>query len=327
MHPKDAYVRFRAVHKRFGDVVALDDFSLDIGTGEIFVLLGPSGCGKSTALQLANRLLEPDSGDITVGGESVAELDPVGLRRNIGYVIQQIGLFPHRTVAANVGTVCRLLGWSRTDTQSRVETLMDLVGLPFNEYGARYPSELSGGQQQRVGVARALAVDPPLLLMDEPFAALDPQIRRSLQVEFRSWVERLGTTVLFVSHDVDEALVLGDRLGVMATAGNLAQVGTPLEVLAAPATDQVRAFLGPDRALKRLSVTPIDLQDLAPCSDVHAPRIGPEDSLQTALLSLLTNDVAAITVAAEGQQPLGELTMADLGKQARLAHAAFETWS
>lgn len=327
MHPKDAYVRFRAVHKSFGDVVALDDFSLNIKTGEIFVLLGPSGCGKSTALQLANRLLEPDSGDITVGGESVTELDPVALRRSIGYVIQQIGLFPHRTVAANVGTVCRLLGWSRTDTQSRVETLMDLVGLPFDEFGARYPSELSGGQQQRVGVARALAVDPPLLLMDEPFAALDPQIRRSLQLEFRSWVERLGTTVLFVSHDVDEALVLGDRLGVMATAGHLAQVGTPLEVLAAPATDQVRAFLGPDRALKRLSVTPIDLQDLARCSDVNAPRIQPGDSLQTALLSLLTNDVAAIIVAAENQEPLGELTMAALGKQARLAHAAFDTWS
>jgi osmoprotectant transport system ATP-binding protein len=327
MHPKDAYLQFHGVHKNFGDVVALDDFSLDIGTGEIFVLLGPSGCGKSTALQLANRLLEPDSGDITVGGQSVAELDPVDLRRGIGYVIQQIGLFPHRTVAANVGTVCRLLGWSRTDTQSRVETLMDLVGLPFDEYATRYPSELSGGQQQRVGVARALAVDPPLLLMDEPFAALDPQIRRSLQVEFRSWVERLGTTVLFVSHDVDEALVLGDRLGVMATAGHLAQVGTPLEVLAAPINDQVRAFLGPDRALKRLSVTSIDTDDLAPITDPSAPRVLPDDSLQTALLSLLTNDVPAICVAAPGEDPIGELTMADVGKQARLAHAAFDTWN
>jgi osmoprotectant transport system ATP-binding protein len=327
MHPKDAYLQFDAVDKKFGDVVALDNFSLDIGAGEIFVLLGPSGCGKSTALQLANRLLDPDSGSIIVGGESITEVDPVQLRRGIGYVIQQIGLFPHRTVAANVGTVCRLLGWSRTDTQSRVETLMDLVGLPFADYGSRYPSELSGGQQQRVGVARALAVDPPLLLMDEPFAALDPEIRRNLQVEFRSWVERLGTTVLFVSHDVDEALILGDRLGVMATAGHLAQVGTPLEVLTAPVDDQVRAFLGPDRALKRLSVTPIDVQGLAPCSDPSAPRIRPEDSLQTAMLSLLTNDVPAIAVAAAGDEPLGELTMADVGKQARLAHAAFETWS
>lgn len=323
MHPTDEYLSFRQVSKAFADHPVLRDFNLSIRTGEVFVLLGPSGCGKSTALQLANRLLECDSGSIEVAGQDIADRDPAELRRSIGYVIQQVGLFPHRNVSANVGTVCRLIGWTKTATQDRVETLLDLVGLPVDEYGARYPHELSGGQQQRVGVARALAVDPPLLLLDEPFAALDPQIRRSLQVDFRSWVDRLGTTVLFVSHDVDEALILADRMGVMGPDGRLAQVGTPLEILAAPADDQIRAFLGPDRALKRLSVTPIDSSDLSPLADASAPRIPSNATLHTALLTLLTNDVPAVTVVSDSNEPLGELSLLDIGRQARLA----DVWS
>jgi osmoprotectant transport system ATP-binding protein len=323
MHSTDDYLRFHGVGKSFGDNPVLSGFDLTIRQSEVFVLLGPSGCGKSTALQLANRLLDCDSGRIEIDGQDISALNPVDVRRRIGYVIQQIGLFPHRTVTANVGTVCRLLGWTKAATHDRVETLLDLVGLPLDEFGHRYPHELSGGQQQRVGVARALAVDPPLLLLDEPFAALDPQIRRSLQIEFRSWVERLGTTVLFVSHDVDEALILADRMGVMGSEGRLAQVGTPLEILAAPASDSIRDFLGPDRALKRLSVTPIDTDALAPSSNPAGQAISREASLQTALLTLLTLDIPVVNVVGAGDVVLGELSMPDIGRQARLA----DVWS
>jgi osmoprotectant transport system ATP-binding protein len=321
MHPTEAYLNFRDVDKSFGATKVLHGFSLGIQRGEIFVLLGPSGCGKSTALQLANRLLTPDAGTIDIDSVNIASLDAVALRRRIGYVIQQIGLFPHRTVAANVGTVCRLLGWSKTATTERVETLMELVGLPYTEYGDRYPHELSGGQQQRVGVARALAVDPPLLLMDEPFAALDPQIRRSLQLEFRTWVSRLKTTVMFVSHDVDEALVLADRIGIMATAGVIDDIGTPLDVLTQPSTDAVRAFLGPDRALKRLSVTPIVTTDLVTPGMPNAPVIQESASLHDALRTLLQDGVDEVHVINESGQVRGALTMSQLGEQARVAHS------
>jgi osmoprotectant transport system ATP-binding protein len=321
MHPKENYLQFSGVHKSFGDVSVLSDFTLDVARGEIFVLLGPSGCGKSTALQLANRLLDLDAGSIHIDGVDISTMDPVLLRRQIGYVIQQIGLFPHRSVAANIGTVCRLVGWPSSAIEPRVETLMELVGLPYAEYRKRYPHELSGGQQQRVGVARALAVDPPILLMDEPFAALDPQIRRAIQVEFRSWVTRLGTTVVFVSHDVDEALILGDRIGVMGTSGILADVGTPLEVLTHPSTDQVRSFLGPDRALKRLSVTPLDPTALAAPNLAHAPQVPCDASLHEAMTSLLTNDVAEVHIVDTHGAIMGALTMASVGEQARISHS------
>lgn len=321
MHPKDVYVRYSHVRKSFGATSVLTDFTLDIHRGEVFVLLGPSGCGKSTALQLTNRLLSADGGTICVDGTDIEALDAVPLRRQIGYVIQQIGLFPHRTVAANIATMCELQQWPKDATRERVETLMELVGLPFAEYRNRYPHELSGGQQQRVGVARALAVDPPLLLLDEPFAALDPQIRRTLQVEFRSWVSRLGTTVVFVSHDVDEALVLADRIGVLGSAGRLVQVGSPLEILARPADDDVRAFLGPDRALKRLSVTPIDSTRLQPSTDPTAPHVSIDQTLHTALLLLLGEGVPSVNVCDEQRHVLGSLTMEDVASQARRAYA------
>jgi osmoprotectant transport system ATP-binding protein len=323
VHPTDVYVRFDAVNKSFGTTSVLNDFTLEIHRGEIFVLLGPSGCGKSTVLQLANRLLAADSGVISIDGSAIADTDPVALRRRIGYVIQQIGLFPHRTVADNIGTLCTLLRWPPDAVRDRVETLMELVGLPYAQYRGRYPHELSGGQQQRVGVARALAVDPPLLLMDEPFAALDPQIRRSLQREFRSWVDRLGTTVIFVSHDVDEALVVADRLGVMGARGQLTQVGTPLEILAEPADDAVRAFLGPERALKRLSVTPIDRSRLREHSNSTGPSVPATASLHEALLALLTEDASRVRVIDERGLSIGELSMADIGDQARSA----DVWS
>lgn len=319
MHPTDAYLRFHEVDKSFESTHVLRNFNLGIRQGEIFVLLGPSGCGKSTALQLANGLLLPDAGTVHVDHVDIASLNPVELRRRIGYVIQQIGLFPHRTVAGNIGTVCRLLGWSKSDTIARVETLMDLIGLPYEQYAKRYPHELSGGQQQRVGVARALAVDPPLLLMDEPFAALDPQIRRALQLEFRSWVTRLGTTVMFVSHDVDEAVVLADRIGVMASTGELGDVGTPLDILTQPASDEVRAFLGPDRVLKQLSVTPVSAGNLITPGLDDAPTLEATASLHDALRLLLLDGGSELHILGADGKVIGALTMDVLAEQSRQA--------
>ena len=310
-----AHVAFDAVSKIFGDVVALNDVSFEVNRGEVVVLLGPSGCGKSTALQLVNRMLDPDGGRITIDGVNVIEQDPVALRRSIGYVIQQIGLFPHLTVEANVATVCRLQGWSRKRTSARVSELLAMVGLPEADYGSRYPHQLSGGQQQRVGVARALAVSPPLLLMDEPFGALDPQIRRELQIEFRSWVDRLGTTVLFVSHDVDEAIALGDRLVVFDGRGGIAQIDDPLHVLSSPADAQVRDYLGPDRPLTRLGVLPItraDLNDMTNLVGVN-PAISTEPVMvREALLQLLQADYDCLIIRDETGQDLGWLDLATL---------------
>lgn len=288
-----AHVAFESVRKTFGNVVALDDVSFSVDRGEVVVLLGPSGCGKSTALQLVNRMLDPDGGRVSIDGINVQEQDPVALRRGIGYVIQQIGLFPHLNVEANIATVCRLQGWAKDRTSVRVNELLTMVGLPAAEYGSRYPHQLSGGQQQRVGVARALAASPPLLLMDEPFGALDPQIRRELQTEFRSWVTRLGTTVLFVSHDVDEAIALGDRLIVFDGRGGIAQIDDPLNVLTHPVDTQVRDYLGPDRPLTRLGVLPVTREALAPMDSMRGvnPAICTEPVMvREALLYLLQAD-------------------------------------
>ncbi len=307
MPPRDtALIAYRNARKVFGDVVAIDDLSLDVAEGEIFVLLGRSGCGKSTALQLVNRMLDADAGRVLVRGADVQDLDAVSLRRSIGYVIQQIGLFPHRTVAQNVGTVCGLVGWDRSRTQRRVGEMLEMVGLAPGEYADRYPHQLSGGQQQRVGVARALAVSPPVLLMDEPFGALDPEIRRSLQQEFRTWVRDLGTTVLFVTHDVDEATVLADRMAVMGPFARLDQVGRPVEVLGAPASADVASFLGGDRILRRLSVLPItvalDRGGRALVAPPGSPVVGSGSSLHEALLSLISSPsgIVSVTDAATG---------------------------
>lgn len=206
-------------------------------------LVGPSGCGKSTTLRMVNRLVEPTSGTITVDGADIMSQDAVQLRRSIGYMIQHVGLFPHRTVAQNVATVPSLLRWDKERKHRRVEELLDLVGLPHSTYGARYPHELSGGERQRVGVARALAVEPPVLLMDEPFGAVDPQRRRSLQQEFRDLQRQLGLTVMMVTHDIREAVILADRIAVFSEGGAIEQIGTPDEVTKSPANDFVEDFL------------------------------------------------------------------------------------
>jgi osmoprotectant transport system ATP-binding protein len=236
------------VTKRFGGAAdrpaAVDDLSLQVDDGEIVVLLGSSGCGKTTTLRMINRLIEATSGTITVGGRDVHSVPVHELRRGIGYVIQQAGLFPHRTVLDNVTTVPRLLGWSKEARNARARELLALVGLDPAS-AAMYPSQLSGGQQQRVGVARALAADPPVLLMDEPFGAVDPIVRAQLQREFLRLQRDLAKTVVFVTHDVDEAVFLGDRIAVMQTGGRIAQIGPPAELLANPASEFVRRFLGP----------------------------------------------------------------------------------
>ncbi|GAA3037697.1 ABC transporter ATP-binding protein [Streptomyces glomeratus] len=255
-------IRFEQVGKRYPDgTTAVDGLSFEISEGELVTLVGPSGCGKTTTMMMVNRLIEPTSGRIFVGGEDVATVDPVRLRRRIGYVIQQVGLFPHRTVLDNTATVPCLLGWRKARARARAAELLDLVGLDPKTYGPRYPDQLSGGQRQRVGVARALAADPPVLLMDEPFGAVDPVVREQLQEEFLRMQTAVRKTVLLVTHDIEEAVRLGDRIAVYGQ-GRIEQFDTPGAVLGAPATPRVAEFVGADRGLKRLSVTVIEPSDL-----------------------------------------------------------------
>jgi osmoprotectant transport system ATP-binding protein len=249
-------IRFDGVTKEYPDgTVAVDDLSLTAPTGRITVLVGPSGCGKTTSLRMVNRMIEPTRGTITLDGEDTARMRPSDLRRGIGYVIQHAGLFPHRTVLDNIGTVPRLLGWDRRRTRERAAELLERVGLA-PELGARYPSQLSGGQQQRVGVARALAADPPVMLMDEPFSAVDPVVREQLQDEFLRLQDELGKTILFVTHDIDEAIKLGDQVAVLRVGGQLAQLAEPAYLLAHPVDDFVADFVGRDRGYRALQFQP-----------------------------------------------------------------------
>ncbi|MEU1408135.1 ATP-binding cassette domain-containing protein [Streptomyces sp. NPDC005728] len=255
-------IRFEQVTKRYPDgTTAVDGLSFQVSEGELVTLVGPSGCGKTTTMMMVNRLIEPTSGRIFVNDEDIARIDPVRLRRRIGYVIQQVGLFPHRTVLDNTATVPALLGWKRAKARARAAELLDLVGLDPKTYGPRYPEQLSGGQRQRVGVARALAADPPVLLMDEPFGAVDPVVREQLQDEFLRMQAAVRKTVLLVTHDIEEAVRLGDRIAVYGQ-GRIEQFDTPGAVLGAPATPYVAGFVGADRGLKRLSVTEIEPDDL-----------------------------------------------------------------
>ncbi len=273
-----AAIRLEGVGKTYADgTKAVQDLDLAVEPGELVALVGPSGCGKSTTLRMVNRLIEPTSGRILVGDTDITHTDPVKARRDMGYVIQQVGLFPHQTVRANVATVPRLVGWDKKRIQSRVDEMLDLVGLDAATYGDRYPHELSGGQRQRVGVARALAADPPVLLMDEPFGAVDPIARDRLQAQFRAIQGQLDKTVLFVTHDIDEAVRLADRIAVFSVGGRLEQFADPATVLGAPANEFVADFVGADRGLRRLSVTPIETTDLE-----HPPVVAPTDALADA---------------------------------------------
>ena len=254
-----ATLEFRSATKRYPgqEEAAVDGLSLTVPAGEILVLVGPSGCGKTTAMRMVNRMIEITEGDILLDGRSVLDRSPHELRRQIGYVIQQIGLFPHMTVADNVAVVPRLLGWDRERTNARVRELLELVSLD-GETGERYPTQLSGGQRQRVGVARALAADPPLMLMDEPFGAIDPINRERLQNEFLRLQGELRKTIVFVTHDIDEAFLLGDQVVILKQGGVVAQVGSPAEILTDPADDFVRSFVGLDKGKRTLRIEKLD---------------------------------------------------------------------
>ncbi|MER5887465.1 betaine/proline/choline family ABC transporter ATP-binding protein [Streptomyces sp. NPDC001941] len=270
-------IRFEHVSKRYADgTTAVDDLSFDVAEGELVTLVGPSGCGKTTTMKMVNRLIEPTEGRIFLDGEDIATVDPVQLRRRIGYVIQQVGLFPHKTVLDNTATVPHLLGVKRSAARARAAELLDLVGLDPRTHGERYPDQLSGGQRQRVGVARALAADPPVLLMDEPFGAVDPVVREHLQNEFLKLQAQVRKTVLFVTHDIEEAVRLGDRIAVYGQ-GRIEQFDAPATVLGAPSTPYVADFVGADRGLKRLSVTPIEEGDLEQPPVVHLDDPLPRD--------------------------------------------------
>jgi osmoprotectant transport system ATP-binding protein len=275
-------IQLDGVSKKYDDgTVAVHDLDLAVPEGETVVLVGPSGCGKSTTLKMVNRLIEPTGGRILFAGEDVTHADPVKLRRRMGYVIQQTGLFPHQTIAANVATVPKLLGWDRKRVDARVTELLELVGLDPARYAKRYPHQLSGGQRQRVGVARALAADPPVLLMDEPFGAVDPIVRERLQGEFIRLQREVRKTVLFVTHDLDEAVRVGDRIAVFSEGGHLEQYDAPSRLLGSPATDFVAKFVGSDRGLKRLSVTVIEELDLE-----HPPVVHLNDRVAEATAAL-----------------------------------------
>jgi osmoprotectant transport system ATP-binding protein len=302
-----AELEFREATKRYAgaEEPAVDSLSLTVPAGEICVLVGPSGCGKTTAMRMVNRMIDITAGDILVGGQSVRERDPSQLRREIGYVIQQIGLFPHKSIAENIATVPRLLGWDRERRRKRVAELLELVDLP-RDYADRFPAQLSGGQRQRVGVARALAADPPLMLMDEPFGAIDPINRARLQDEFLSLQQQLRKTVVFVTHDIDEAIKVGDRIAIMRDGGHLAQYGTAAEVLTEPADDFVAQFVGADRGLKRLSLTTVGELDLEEGGgEITVP---PAMTARDALSLILTHGGRPLTVEGRGVLTLEAIT-------------------
>ena len=290
---------------------AVDGLSLTVPAGQVCVLIGPSGCGKTTSLKMINRLIEPTSGEILIDGHGVRERNPAHLRREVGYVIQQVGLLPHLTVAANVATVPRLLGWDRERTRARVRELLELVGLEPDEFSKRYPAQLSGGQQQRVGLARALAGDPPVMLMDEPFSAVDPITRGRLQNDFLRLHRTVPKTVVFVSHDIDEAVKMADRVAVMRE-GKLLQFASPAELLANPVDDFVADFVGADRALKSLSLTRLEEIDLldAPLVRAGEPVADVQARIDRGELEPIGGQVLVSDMAG---RPLGWLPLTALG--------------
>jgi len=305
-----AVVAFEHVTKRYpgSDAPAVNDLTFTIPAGEICVLVGPSGCGKTTTMKMVNRLIEPTSGQITIDGQDVMTLPAVELRRRIGYVIQQVGLFPHLTVAENVAVVPRLLRWKEARVRERVDELLELVGLEPGEYRSRYPSALSGGERQRVGVARAMAADPSVMLMDEPFGAVDPIRRDRLQNEFLRLQARVRKTIVFVTHDVDEAIKMADRIAILQRGGILAQYDAPDAILANPASEFVERFVGADRGLKRLSLARVrDLELIEPV----IVRAGEERAdVRRRLAGVL--DLTYALLVDERERPLGWIDQHDL---------------
>ena len=314
--PGGVSIELEGVTKTYPDqpVSAVEDFSMRIEPGELIMFVGPSGCGKTTTMKMVNRIIEPTSGAIRIDGQDVLGLDPNELRRHIGYVIQQIGLFPHMTIAENIATVPRLLGWSKERTDARVEELMDTVQLDPAAFAERYPKQLSGGQQQRVGVARALAADPPVMLMDEPFGATDPITREKLQIEFLRLQAAIGKTVIFVTHDFDEAIRLGDRIAVLSERSQIEQFDTPARILANPANEYVSSFIGSGAALKRLALMPIEGAQLSQPTGPSGSRpiLAPTSTLRDALDLLVLTGAEAVDVIDSAGNRRGALTHADI---------------
>ena len=311
-----AEIVFTDVTKRYAgrQNAAVRNLSLVVPAGEICVLVGPSGAGKTTAMKLVNRLIDFDEGDITIDGQSIRKLDVTELRRGIGYVIQQVGLFPHMTIGDNVAVVPKLLGWPKKRISERVAELIQLVGLEAGD-AKRYPAQLSGGQRQRVGLARALAADPKVMLMDEPFGALDPITRDRLQNEFLRLHEVEKKTVIFVTHDIDEAIKLGDKIAILREGGLLAQYDTPDAILANPADDFVARFVGADRGLKRLALRRLDEIELDPPNGrLDGPRTSLETSLRDALSLMLTEGAESLVVVRDDGEVAGTLTVGHVGR-------------
>jgi len=296
----DPMIRLQDLSKVFAGQArpAVDHLDMDIPAGEIIVLVGPSGCGKTTTMRLINRLIEPTSGRIILEGEDVTRVDPDKLRRRIGYVIQQVGLFPHQTISDNIATVPRMLGWDEKRIRARTDELLAMVGLDPATYRGRYPKHLSGGQRQRAGVARALSADPPVMLMDEPFGAIDPITRDRLQNEFLRLQETIRKTIIFVTHDIDEAIKMGDRIAILGEGSKIAQYDTPERILTAPADDFVADFIGSGASLKRLNLTRVRDIEL---SDWPIARV---DSARDEVLALLrASDKGAVLLLDEGRRP------------------------
>jgi osmoprotectant transport system ATP-binding protein len=311
-------IQLRELTKRFSGQAspAVDRLTMDIPEGEIVVLVGPSGCGKTTSLKMINRIIEPSSGHIIIAGEDVTDSNPDHLRRGIGYVIQQIGLFPHVTIKDNVATVPRLLNWDRDRITARVDELLDVVGLDPDVYRDRYPKELSGGQRQRVGVARALAADPPVLLMDEPFGAIDPITRTRLQNEFLRLQEELQKTIVFVTHDIDEAIKMGDRIAILREQSHIAQFATPEEILTQPANDFVEDFVGSGATLKRLKLSRVrDVDWLDDCPTGHL-----DEDLEVLRRRLQDSDWTALLVLDDQERPVRWLRAPDFRVPPRSIH-------
>lgn len=329
-----AAIRFVGVGKTYADGTrAVAGLDLDVRPSELLALVGPSGCGKSTTMRMVNRLVEPTEGQVLVDGTDVAAVDAVTLRRGIGYVIQHVGLFPHRTVAQNVATVPTLLGWDRARTAARVTELLELVGLDPAVHARRYPHELSGGERQRVGVARALAGRPRVLLMDEPFGAVDPVGRRRLQDEFRRLHRALRPTVMFVTHDIDEAVLLGDRVAVFSRGGHLEQLADPITLLTEPATPFVRDFVGRGAAVRLLGLTRLEVTDLDAAGPEPADPDAPSTTAGGAPLTIgapLGEAFAALAESPTGRVPVhdgdgravGTLTPAVVHRALRRTYAA-----